>query len=80
MKISVYKGDCVEHEGEATMVVLPGVDGELSVCDFHKPFVYALGSGKLKIADAATMKIIQSFDTLSGIARFTKNTLKVFLG
>lgn len=34
--------------GEATMVHLPGLDGQFEILDHHAPIISALGSGELR--------------------------------
>jgi F-type H+-transporting ATPase subunit epsilon len=35
--------------GEATLVQLPGVDGQFEILDRHAPIISALGKGKVKV-------------------------------
>jgi F0F1-type ATP synthase epsilon subunit len=66
-------------EDEAKEVVLPGADGELSVWDFHQPFLYRLGEGEIKIifrdknAEAKKIKIND------GMAKMNKNELTIMI-
>jgi len=49
MRLSILDPIRVVYQGNAREVVLPGADGELSVLDFHQPFLYSLRSGYIKI-------------------------------
>ena len=49
MKIKIFTPQEKLLEEEAKEVVLPGVDGELSILDFHQPFLQALRPGQVKV-------------------------------
>ena len=49
MKVKIATPQEKLFEAEASEVILPGSDGELSVWDFHQPFFYALRPGRIKI-------------------------------
>jgi F0F1-type ATP synthase epsilon subunit len=49
VKVKIVTPQEMLFEAEATEVVLPGFDGELSVWDFHQSFFYALRPGRIKV-------------------------------
>ncbi|MBL7130552.1 MAG: hypothetical protein ISS45_03985 [Candidatus Omnitrophica bacterium] len=68
------------YEDEVKEVSLPGRDGELSVWDFHQPFLYRLGKGNIRfgltskgIAGGSKSRI----PIKDGIAKMLSNTLTV---
>ncbi len=62
------------YSGEASEVVLPGDEGELSVMDFHQPIVCRLTRGAIRIISRRSVKSIPVID---GIAHIEGDTLKV---
>jgi len=57
----------------ASVVVLPGEDGELSLLDFHQPIISCLQDGLIRIDNIAPMAI------KSGIASMQNNELVVLV-
>lgn len=51
MHISVLEIKKTAYEGNAKEVILPADDGEITVLDFHQPFLCALRSGYITIKD-----------------------------
>ena len=49
MRVTVSTPAKVLFEANVREVVLPGEDGELSVMDFHQPFLYRLRAGMMKL-------------------------------
>jgi F-type H+-transporting ATPase subunit epsilon len=49
MKLYVYTLDKILYEGDADVVTLPSVDGEIAILPNHAPIVTTLKSGKISI-------------------------------
>ena len=49
MKVYIYSIDKILFEGDADVVTLPSVDGEITVLPEHAPIVTTLKSGKISI-------------------------------
>ena len=79
MRITILSGRVIKYEGTAHAAVMPGLDGEFSVLDFHQPFLYRLRKGTIKIrpekqGSGETEKL---FPIKEGLARFNENSLLV---
>jgi len=75
MRALVLSDRNVAYGGEVPLVVLPGLDGEFSVLDFHQPFLYRLRKGIIKMKHSEEdMEIIPISD---GLARFEGNSLLI---
>jgi F0F1-type ATP synthase epsilon subunit len=53
MKVEVLTLFKSLFSAQATEVILPGYDGELSVWDLHQPCLYSLRAGRIIIRDRA---------------------------
>ncbi len=49
MKVIVSKVDRVLFEGEAKELLVPGVDGEMTILSHHTPLVTVLRKGKVRV-------------------------------
>ncbi|MFH1310660.1 MAG: F0F1 ATP synthase subunit epsilon [Candidatus Omnitrophota bacterium] len=78
MRVIVYGGKDILYQHEAFQVVLPGLDGEFSVLDFHQPFLYRLRNGIVKVEERMGQHSPELFPIKDGLARFTENTLVLF--
>jgi len=73
------------YEGNAREVVLPGEDGEVTVLDFHQPFLYCLRDGYITINEhaykekSASVKAPEAVMIRNGIARMKGNELVVLV-
>jgi F0F1-type ATP synthase epsilon subunit len=65
-------------QGMAKKVILPAVNGEMCVLDFHQPFVVRLGKGRITFSTEHLT--IRPADILinDGIAFMRSNSLTVF--
>lgn len=45
--------------GEATLVQLPGVDGQFEILNRHAPIIAALGKGKVKVNSQSGTKFFE---------------------
>jgi F0F1-type ATP synthase epsilon subunit len=67
------------YQEEATEVVLPGSDGELSVLDFHQDFIYALKNGDVIIFPRRKDKPARKLRVDRALAHMQSNTLTIFV-
>ena len=75
------------YEGNAREVVLPGEDGEVTILDFHQPFIYCLTAGfitirqqRFKQKDAASVPQKKTGVKIkNGVARMRGNELVVLV-
>jgi len=67
----------MEYSGEAYQVILPGLDGEFSVLDFHQPFLYRLRKGKIKVQEKEEDEEEIFLSVRDGLARFRGNDLLI---
>ena len=79
LRIIILGGRKIVYQGEVRQAVLPGLDGEFSVLDFHQPFLYRLRKGivKVKIADYTDENKEELFPVKNGLAKFTENSLLI---
>ena len=64
------------YSGEATSVILPGVDGSFQLLDKHAPLISALGKGKIEYKTGNETKIL---DISGGFAECLKNKVIVLV-
>ena len=76
MRTLILKDREAVYDKEAFMGVLPGLDGELSVLDYHQPFLYRLQKGIVKIIESEESET-RMFHIKDGLARFEGNSLLV---
>ena len=55
MQVSILEPKGILWQGRIKEVVLPGEEGEMSVLDFHQPFLVKLRQGYLKLAGRRTL-------------------------
>jgi len=49
LHIEIVTPDGVDYEGEADLVVVPGLDGELGIMAHHEPLISLLGIGETRV-------------------------------
>ncbi len=49
MRVTVLTPEKTLYEGEATVVSVPGSEGNFAILDHHAPLVSALGEGQVRI-------------------------------
>jgi F0F1-type ATP synthase epsilon subunit len=76
MRTLILKDREMVCDKEAYMAVLPGLDGEFSVLDFHQGFLYRLQKGIIKIRESEESETLM-FHIKDGLARFEGNSLLV---
>ena len=76
MRVAIIAGHKEIYKVEIYEAVLPGLDGEFSVMDFHQPFLFRLRKGIIKInkTKGAKSEMLKIED---GIAKFTCNSLTI---
>ena len=65
MEVQIITPDTTLFDGNAEMVVVPGVDGLIGILDNHAPLVSALKKGKVKVK---TSDKEETFDIEGGVA------------
>lgn len=68
--------DEIYSRNDASQVVLPGDEGELSIMDFHQPVICRLTEGSVKILSSQKVDFIKIKD---GVAHMEGNTLKIMV-
>lgn len=66
-----------EYDGYATMVVLPGAEGDFGVLPYHMPMIASLKSGKIQIHRDGVHT--QEVKITSGVASISTNGVDVLL-
>ncbi len=71
MKVSIISTESVLYEGHATLLVLPGKDGELGVMPMHENVLVQLNSGQIKVfihglEPDYTFSIVSGYASVSG--------------
>ncbi len=61
--------DEIYFEGQATSVILPGVDGELEILDFHKPIITKLKKGLITVDNT------KEFPIRGGVVKMNQQNL-----
>ncbi|MBL7157553.1 MAG: hypothetical protein ISS92_05285 [Candidatus Omnitrophica bacterium] len=77
MRTTILGGRKVAYQGEACEVIMPGLDGEFSVLDFHQSFLYRLRRGTIKVKEKVKQKEEKLFRIEDGLAKFSGNTLLI---
>lgn len=72
LRVLLYRASRPVFDGQASLVVLPSEEGEVSVFDFHAPMLCALGEGQVRIDEA-------SIAVRAGIARVSKNNVTILV-
>lgn len=70
MQVTVLQAHRLLFDGVAAQVVLPGAEGELSVCDHHAPMLCALSAGLVQVDDRV-------FAIGQGLACMARNQLTI---
>jgi len=75
MKVVISKVDQVLFEGEAKELLVPGVDGDMTILSHHSALVTVLRKGKVKVRTDKE----ESWDIEKGILEVSDNTATVLL-
>ena len=76
MKVVVSKVDKVLFQGEARELLVPGVDGDMTVLPHHSALVTTLRKGKVRVRTAEKE---ESWDIEKGILEVTGDIATVLL-
>ena len=66
MRVVVLAMEKVVFESMAKEVILPGDEGEITVLDFHQPFLYRLENGSIRIDNKKRIPIRQGLAKMRG--------------
>ena len=77
MRTLIMNGRATAYQGEAYEVVLPGLDGEFSILDFHQACLYRLRKGIVKVKENTSEEEGKIFSIQDGLAKFNENSLLI---
>jgi len=66
-----------EYDGYATMIVLPGVEGDFGVLPYHMPMIASLKTGNILVYKGDT--ITQEIHINSGVASVSTSGVDILL-
>ncbi len=75
MKLEIIKPDRNIFKGEATSVVLPGIDGSLGILNNHAPLITTLKAGAIQVKTSEGKTL--SFEVKGGTVEMLNNVLTV---
>lgn len=75
MQLDIITPDKTVYSGEVVSVQLPGVEGSFQVLKNHAPLIATLGTGKVKVVDAA--KETTYFELDGGVVEVLNNKVTV---
>jgi F-type H+-transporting ATPase subunit epsilon len=78
MQVSILESKGAIWEGQAKQVILPAEEGDVSILDFHQPFLMKLKTGVIS-AEPRAANNKQRFAIKHGLAFMKSDTLKVFV-
>ncbi|MDD5654351.1 MAG: hypothetical protein PHR91_01760 [Candidatus Omnitrophica bacterium] len=81
MEVNIITAQKNLLQEEAIEVILPGADGELSVMDFHQPFLYYLRGGQVRVISRVKKgkQAEKKIPIKRGIANFQGNALTLIV-
>ena len=74
VRVEIVSQDRMVYEGEADIVIMPGVDGELGILPNHAPLLTTLNFGFLKVRRA---NVEQVFTIAGGVAEVQPDLVTV---
>lgn len=74
MRVEIITPDKELFKGEATSVVVPGVDGSMGFLDNHAPLITVLKAGEVKVKQGGAE---QRFPVNGGVVEVSNNTVLV---
>ncbi len=74
MRVEIITPDKELFKGEATSVVVPGVDGSMGFLENHAPLITVLKAGEVKVKHAGTE---ERFAVNGGVVEVSNNTVLV---
>jgi F-type H+-transporting ATPase subunit epsilon len=75
MQLEIIKPDSNIFKGEATSVVLPGLDGSLGILNNHAPLITTLKAGSIKVKTTEGKEL--TFEVKGGTVEMLNNVLTV---
>ncbi|TVR40406.1 MAG: ATP synthase F1 subunit epsilon [Cryomorphaceae bacterium] len=75
MHLEIIKPESKVFEGEASSVVLPGIDGSLGILNNHAPLITTLRAGTIEVKTAEGKQ--HSFEVKGGTIEMLNNKLTV---
>lgn len=75
MHVEIIKPEESVYIGEATSVVMPGLDGSFGVLDHHAPMIASLKKGAIELTTSEGEE--KTFEVNGGTVEMLNNTLTV---
>lgn len=75
MQIEIITPDQAAYSGEATSVILPGIDGYFEILDGHAPLVGLLKDGNIKIKSSGAEEL--TYKISSGVVEVVGNKVSL---
>lgn len=77
LKLRIITPSCLKYDGEATMVVMPGQEGEFGILANHMSLIASLSAGAIKIYQDKSL--FKSIDITSGVVSVSHSSVDVLL-
>ena len=74
MEVQIITPDSTLYNGEATLVVVPGIDGQIGILNNHAPLVSSLVKGVVKVKHNEKEDL---FDIPGGVVEVYSNKITV---
>ena len=74
MEVQIITPDSTLYNGEATLVVVPGIDGQIGILNNHAPLVSSLVKGVVKVKHNDKEDL---FDIPGGVVEVSLNKITV---
>ena len=74
MEVQIITPDSTLFNGEATLVVVPGIDGQIGILNNHAPLVSSLVKGVVKVKHNDKEDL---FDIAGGVVEVSSNKITV---
>ncbi|MFT4770523.1 MAG: F-type H+-transporting ATPase subunit epsilon [Cryomorphaceae bacterium] len=71
MTVDIITPDESLYSGDATAVMVPGIDGSLGILERHAPLISALKKGQVKVTDGSGKEM--TFEIDGGVAEVKNN-------
>lgn len=75
MHVEIIKPEDSVYKGEATSVVMPGLDGSFGILDHHAPMITTLKKGVIEVTTNTGEEL--TFEVNGGTVEVLNNTLTV---
>lgn len=77
MQVKITKPDSTLFDGEASLLQLPGVDGQFEILQNHAPIIAALDKGSIRVVPVGAESI--SFNIRGGVLKGQKNNILILV-